>query len=178
MTLESQRVHTGAVTIRAVSQDDARAVVMLCHKVREVLYSKIFQDAGVAYETLNSNALNEEIDNYRLRLLQKSSRLGRYVAVRDDGTLLGYLVYGVDKSNQVQLYGIYVNSEVHGQGVGSMLMNQVIALNKGRVCKLRVVDKNNRAMHFYEKFGFQSNGNKSLFRGVVHKIEMEGVLTN
>jgi GNAT superfamily N-acetyltransferase len=56
-----------------------------------------------------------------------------------------------------KLHKIYVLQEMHGKGVGKILMNEVVNLakrNGGKTLQLNV-NRNNKAKDFYEKAGFK-----------------------
>jgi ribosomal protein S18 acetylase RimI-like enzyme len=57
-----------------------------------------------------------------------------------------------------ELTRLYVLYRFHGLGLGTMLMNEVLAhasANRTRVMTLRVHSQNDRAIRFYERYGFK-----------------------
>lgn len=159
------------IDIRKPTASDAESIVTLCNNERRKLYSSLLQDFGKDYYEYNSDSLEREIIAYRYRL-QNKHHLMRYCAFLDD-TLVGYMVCSVDSDGQLQLHGIYVDSSVHGMGIGSKLMKYIFNLHDRKVCKLRVISQNTDAIKFYEKFGFKPNGRTLMFRESLKKIEME-----
>jgi ribosomal protein S18 acetylase RimI-like enzyme len=72
---------------------------------------------------------------------------------------VGFACYSItDRENDVyKLHKIYVLPEMHGKGVGKILMNEVVNLakrNGGKSLELNV-NKNNKAKDFYLKSGFK-----------------------
>ena len=64
----------------------------------------------------------------------------------------------VDPKNQVyKLHKLYVLPEMHGKGVGKLLINELVKVavrNGGRFLQLNV-NRNNKAKDFYERIGFR-----------------------
>lgn len=61
------------------------------------------------------------------------------------------------EDNGYKLHKIYVLPEIHGKGVGKILMNEVVNLvkrNGGKTLQLNV-NRNNKAKDFYQKAGFK-----------------------
>lgn len=84
-------------------------------------------------------------------------------------------------NNAYKLNKIYVLPEMHGRGVGKILINEVISLAKGEGGKLLVlnVNKNNKAREFYLKIGFKMKESVTLNIGngfVMDDYVMELVL--
>jgi diamine N-acetyltransferase len=85
-----------------------------------------------------------------------------------DGVLLGYVQFGdvdireVDaRSGDQELHRIYVETELHGRGLGRSLMNT--ALQHPRLASasrifLQVWERNERAVRLYESLGFRTVG--------------------
>ncbi len=72
---------------------------------------------------------------------------------------VGFACYSIiDRTiNAYKLHKIYILPEMHGKGVGKILMNEVVNLvkrNNGKTLELNV-NKNNKAKDFYLKIGFK-----------------------
>lgn len=90
---------------------------------------------------------------------------------------------GVAGTNPMELQRIYVIQEYIGKGVGPALMKEAIreAKERGFNCLwLGAWEKNERAIKFYEKWGFQKVGNHIFVLGedIQHDFTMELSLTS
>jgi len=79
-----------------------------------------------------------------------------------DGALLGYflLMAIVDEAH---LLNVAVAAERQGQGLGHLLLNQAVACARGLGMEsvlLEVRPSNTRALHIYERYGFQQIGRR------------------
>lgn len=86
------------------------------------------------------------------------------VASRDD-VIVGFANYGHsrddDSLNQGEIFALYVDPEVWGQGVGRRILAEARADLHGlsfRTAILWVLSGNQRAMGFYEKDGWSADG--------------------
>ncbi|MFC6381989.1 GNAT family N-acetyltransferase [Psychrobacter glacincola] len=77
---------------------------------------------------------------------------------------LGFIGY-FTKNNTYEITTLYVLSEYHGRGIGTELMNislqAILASQTTAHFYLWVLENNVSAIHFYKKFGFVCNGEKS-----------------
>ena len=116
-----------------------------------------------------------EIFNYRLNFypifrsdffyfeeLQVSHFIKRYqedpalldsIYVYDDGVVKGMICVNDDTISK-----LFVEPILHSQGIGSALLTHV--LNHTSAHRLWVLEKNTRAIAFYQRHGFVFNGNK------------------
>jgi ribosomal protein S18 acetylase RimI-like enzyme len=83
----------------------------------------------------------------------------RYVAVAQDGSIVGIAASGTSRSVEVveveELYDLQVLKEYRGTGVSDLLMHNALA---SRSAELWVVEGNARAQAFYRRHGFIPNG--------------------
>jgi ribosomal protein S18 acetylase RimI-like enzyme len=82
----------------------------------------------------------------------------RFLLASDGDGCAGYCSYQVTReSATAKLHKIYVLASAHGKGVGAALLTEVIRrVRQQRVSRLRLnVNRQNRAVGFYEKFGFK-----------------------
>lgn len=83
-----------------------------------------------------------------------------------NGVLVGFVMYGLFPSEgekgRVWLDRYLIDERFQGQGLGSIMLEAVIShLIKMYHCDeiyLSLYDDNQRALHLYQKFGFQFNG--------------------
>lgn len=77
---------------------------------------------------------------------------------------LGFIGY-FTKNNSYEITTLYVLSEYHGLGIGSKLMKRslqaILSFNINANFYLWVLEDNASAIHFYKKFGFVYDGEKS-----------------
>ena len=93
----------------------------------------------------------------------------------DAGRVIGFLGYGdraPEDPETGEIFALYVLSEYYGTGVGKLLMDAGLEKLKAypRVC-LWVLKENARAIRFYEKCGFSTDG-KELFSERVNAAEI------
>jgi len=97
-----------------------------------------------------------------------------YKVIRsDDGRVVGFMhCFKDEKYNQ--LGGLYILNEVKGQGVGDRLMQEFLDWSdKSKPCHLGVFATNERAIRFYEKYGFQKiDPAEPLYKETIPHIEM------
>ena len=91
-----------------------------------------------------------------------NSRYQAWVLRERDGSLLGYflLMAIVDEAH---LLNVAVAGGRQGQGLGHLLLNQAVACARGlgmASVLLEVRPSNTRALHIYERYGFQQIGRR------------------
>ena len=89
----------------------------------------------------------------------------QFVAVLDDGTVIGAAGLSVHESPRTRHtgdVGIFVRTDYQDQGVGAALMNTLLDLADNWLMlvrvELEVYADNERAIHLYEKLGFEQEG--------------------
>ncbi len=80
--------------------------------------------------------------------------------------VVGFVGYGAYRDdtlpNHGEIYAIYVLAEYYGKGIGYALMNAALEKLSGyQKIALWVLKGNDRAIRFYEKFGFHFDGAES-----------------
>ena len=92
-----------------------------------------------------------------------------FVAVTPDGTVIG--VVGLKVRPQIRMrhtadVGIFVHTDWQGKGVGTALMQTVLDLSDNWLMlvrvELEVFTDNVKAIHLYEKLGFEKEGCKRM----------------
>lgn len=94
----------------------------------------------------------------------------RPVGLYRDGVLVGFCMYGFfpseGQNGRVWLDRYLIDEQFQGQGLGSIMLQALIAhLIKLYHCNeifLSLYDDNQRALHLYQKHGFQFNGEKDI----------------
>jgi GNAT superfamily N-acetyltransferase len=79
-----------------------------------------------------------------------------YIAINENGTILGFAILGRNKSNGTMR--LYVIGTKPGKGVGGFLLNQIENDARSRgVRKIRIMDPVNNARAFYQHKGYRSS---------------------
>ena len=118
---------------------------------------------GVFENTLGlpSERLERSVEGYRAMGRDDHS----FVAVLPDGTLIGAATLRVCPSprmRHVGTVGLFVHTEYQNMGVGTALLKTLLDLADNWLMlvrvELEVFADNQRAIHLYEKFGFEKEG--------------------
>jgi ribosomal protein S18 acetylase RimI-like enzyme len=116
-----------------------------------------------AYKTI----LSPDQMNYMLNLIYCPSALKKqmedlshkFIVVFDNSLPAGFASYSLKprSKNVFKLHKIYVLYELQGRGIGKYLLKEVIAdVKPGGAKFLELnVNRNNKAIEFYKKFGFK-----------------------
>jgi ribosomal protein S18 acetylase RimI-like enzyme len=106
----------------------------------------------------------EYLDKHTLERCEKLAfRWGGNILVAKDGDrVVGFVGYGdrgEEAPNTGEIFAMYVLSEYYGKGVAQQLMKTGLEQLNGysQIC-LWVLKENKRAIHFYQKCGFISDG--------------------
>ncbi|MBL3658205.1 GNAT family N-acetyltransferase [Fulvivirga sediminis] len=116
------------------------------------------------------NAFSEE------RLWKElNNPFSEFYLAEHDGEVIGYLKLNhkdaqqrYKEKNSIELQRIYTLGKVLGKGFGQVLLNQAIKIAREQHSQflwLGVWDQNPRAIHFYEKNGFDKMGKMDFFMG-------------
>ena len=87
------------------------------------------------------------------------------LVAKDKGKVVGFAVYGPsrdeDLMNAGEVIAIYVLSEYYDRKIGYRLMNEAISrLSEYNTIFVWVLEKNERAIRFYQRYGFEFDGCK------------------
>ena len=77
------------------------------------------------------------------------------ILVYDDGVVKGFLHFGGDEVRR-----LYVEPVLQGQGIGAALLEH--AIRELHVTRLWALEKNTRAISFYQRYGFLPNGERRM----------------
>jgi diamine N-acetyltransferase len=100
-------------------------------------------------------------------ITEQVSKKGHVFLLAKEGEdSLGYASYQFDYqgTNKTKLHKIYILPTAQGKGVGKLLMNEVVKIAKlhgSSVLSLNV-NRNNKAVDFYEKIGFEKAGTEDI----------------
>ena len=104
---------------------------------------------------------------YMLNLIYSPSALKKqmedlchkFIIVRDNKLPAGFASYSLklNSKNIFKLHKIYILHELQGRGIGKYLLGKIIADVKPAGAKFLElnVNRNNKALEFYKKFGFK-----------------------
>lgn len=136
-------------SIRSASIDDLPAIVSLLIKV----WKESYQDFLPA-SFLDSLNHEKQIQRHRTYMDREASY---YVCENAHQELLGFASVGPARGDSLttdwELYTLYVDNVYHGQGIGSQLLETVIADIDRQAIAVLVMEKN-PFRRFYEKQGF------------------------
>ncbi len=87
------------------------------------------------------------------------------LVAKDKDKVVGFAVYGPSREEDLpdagEVVAIYVLSEYYSRKIGYRLMNEAISrLGEYNTVFLWVFEKNERAIRFYHKYGFELDGCK------------------
>jgi ribosomal protein S18 acetylase RimI-like enzyme len=88
-------------------------------------------------------------------------RLGRMpghaaLVARLDGRMVGYATYSEDPDGAAVLWMLYVDPERQGSGVGTQLLQAIVArCPRAKTLRLEVLQKNDKAIAWYQRHGFE-----------------------
>lgn len=95
---------------------------------------------------------------YNIDALQAQLAQGHKFLIAEQGSKkVGFASYSRDEGDAFHLHKLYVLPEIHGQGVGKLLMNEVVSKVRaegGKYLRLNV-NRYNKAKDFYESAGFK-----------------------
>jgi GNAT superfamily N-acetyltransferase len=120
---------------------------------------------------LDGLSVEEDAERRRAYLSQGDGSVVNLVAEVTGGELVGWACHGPYRQGEVrtedaELYAIYVHPDHVGQGVGQALLTESVArctaAGHGRLL-LWVLKENDRARRFYERAGFRADGAEEPF---------------
>lgn len=98
---------------------------------------------------------------YSKSSLQKQMQEGhQFIVAEENNKAVGFASYAPKSVNELyvfRLHKIYINPNQQGKGVGKLFINFIIndiKPKKGTGLELNV-NRNNKALHFYQKLGFK-----------------------
>ena len=106
------------------------------------------------------DTMTVEATTARARLFPENT-----LVAKDKQKVVGFAVYGSsrdeDLTNAGEVVAIYVLKEYYNKKIGYRLMNEAISrLGEYNTVFVWVLEKNERAIRFYQKYGFEFDGCK------------------
>ncbi|MFJ3616860.1 GNAT family N-acetyltransferase [Streptomyces iakyrus] len=120
---------------------------------------------------LDRLSVEEDAERRRTYLAQGDGSIVNLVAEDTGGEIVGWACHGPYREGEVrtedaELYAIYVHPDRKGRGVGRALLAESVArcsaAGHGRLL-LWVLKENDRARRFYERAGFRADGAEEPF---------------
>ncbi|MFJ4354781.1 GNAT family N-acetyltransferase [Streptomyces massasporeus] len=120
---------------------------------------------------LDRLSVEEDAEWRRTHLAQADGSVVNLVAEDTGGQIVGWACHGPYRDGEVrtedaELYAIYVHPDQVGRGVGRALLTESVArcsaAGRGRLL-LWVLKENDRARRFYERAGFRADGAEEPF---------------
>lgn len=147
------------MVIRKARIDDLSRIAEIYVFNNRVNYLPIFNDEGYSFGELQVASL---IDNYF-----KKDEIIKDIYVFDDGLIRGFL-----QVNKTELCKLYVDPFFQNNGVGSHLIKFVT--EQLRADNLWALEKNVKAIAFYQRHGFHLTGERKLEDGTTeYLVKME-----
>jgi len=155
----------GTFTIRDMAPDDCRRVSEIRIGGWRTAYRGL-----IPQSYLDALDVDADTARHRARLAQDDNGVANLVADRD-GEVVGWAAHGPyrdgeTRTEDAELYAIYVSSQVLGAGVGRALLaesaRRCAAAGRERML-LWVLRDNARARCFYERAGFRADGAEEPF---------------
>lgn len=160
--------------VAPAAPEDAEALGPL--QLRVWLETYPCEDAGIdeawVREVQASAAGAEGIDRWRdfIEAVGREPNLRFCRVVRSGTGIVGFLC-GL-REEEVTLGPMYLLNDVQRRGVGDRLMREFLAWAGDTPMRLWVTDYNDRAVRFYERYGFRRTGERQLWRGRLPNVRM------
>ena len=150
---------TGFV-IRNADETDVHVISTLAHAIWPATYGSILSEPQLKYMLdlfYSEDALKKQIEDKHHFLLALSNAETVGFASYSHGNTTG--TYKVHK--------LYVHPMLHGHGFGKKLLDHIVKdiRRRGAVKLILNVNRHNRAINFYEKYGFKKAGEEDVAIG-------------
>ena len=132
------------------------------------------EDTQAILDIINFNILNSTaLYDYNIRTLEQqqnilNDKIGKnfpVIVAELDGTVIGFGMYSEFRFREAYKFtiehSVYVSENHHGQGIGKLLLQELIQLAKNQKLHtmIAVIDAENQSsVEFHEKFGFKTVG--------------------
>jgi ribosomal protein S18 acetylase RimI-like enzyme len=128
--------------------------------------------AYVHYKSWHETYLDLIDEDYLSRItLEKCTEIAhrasdQILVAKDGNTVIGFVAYGAYRDKALpqygEIYAIYVLEAYHGKQIGYALMNAAIGrLAIYQKIAVWVLKGNDRAIRFYERYGFRFDGTEA-----------------
>ena len=147
--------------IRTADKTDVHVISTLAHAIWPETYGSIMSDDQLKYmlkQMYSEESLKKQIEEKQHQFL---------LALMNAETV-GFASYSHDdKVGLFKIHKLYVHPMLHGHGFGKKLLDRIIKDVKAKGAnRLQLnVNRNNRAINFYEKYGFRKAGEEDIAIG-------------
>ena len=141
--------------IRKAITDDLSRVAEIFVFNNRINYFPIFQDETFSFGELQVVSL---LNNYLIK-----DEIINNIFVFDDGLIKGFV-----QMNKTEICKIYVDTFFQGRGIGSQLIEY--AVKEFYADNLWALEKNRRAISFYQKHGFSLTGERKFEEGTTEYL--------
>lgn len=140
------------IKIRPYKTEDTQAILAIIN--HNILYSTSLYDYNVRNYEQQKNIVEEKINkNFPV------------IVATIDGNVVGFGMYSEFRFREAYRFtvehSVYVNESFHGQGIGKLLLQELIHLAREQKLHtmIAVIDAENQSsVAFHEKFGFKTVG--------------------
>lgn len=143
------------MNIRKAATDDLSRAAEIYVFNNRINYFPIFGDAGYSFGDLQVVSL---VDHYF-----KKEEVLENLYVYDDGVIKGFI-----QINGTEICKLYVEPFFQSEGIGGALIE--FAIKECHADHLWALEKNTRAIVFYQRHGFQLTGQKEFEEGTTEYI--------
>ena len=143
------------LNIRKATEKDLSRIAEIYIFNNWMNYWPIFKDDGFSFGELQVVTM---VDNY----FGKDEIL-KNILVYDDGLIKGFI-----QMNGTEICKIYVDTFFQGEGIGKELIEY--AINEYDANNLWALEKNERAIYFYKKHGFNLTGEKKFEKDTIEYL--------
>jgi len=149
--LFSQRKYrpTEKLNLRRASESDIPLIRDLSLKVWPQTYASILSTDQIGHMM--------EMMYSEPALKQQLKQRNEFVIVNDGADPVGFASFGPDSPGIYKLHKIYLLPNMQGKGAGKFVIDQIVAAmkRKGAMALRLNVNRNNKAVDFYNKMGFE-----------------------
>jgi GNAT superfamily N-acetyltransferase len=134
------------------------------------LYTKTWLDTypntkhGISFDDIKDKtdkmSQPDKVKKFRENLSNRSNNLKSFFRVAKVGDKILGVCGAVEEDGFIHLASLYVLPDEQKRGVGAALMNEFLNWARNRPIKLHVVTYNQKAITFYEKWGFKDTGKR------------------
>lgn len=140
------------IKVRPYKTEDTQAILAIIN--HNILYSTSLYDYNVRNYEQQKNILEEKINkNFPV------------IVATIEGNVVGFGMYSEFRFREAYRFtvehSVYVNESFHGQGIGKLLLQELIVLARKQKLHtmIAVIDAENQSsVAFHEKFGFKTVG--------------------
>ncbi len=145
--------------VREPTKNDARDLAEVHVRSWQAAYKGQLPD-----EILDNLSVDQREQQWHLTLNSPSNKV---LVAEADQRIVAFISFGpvrdegLDKNSVGEVYAIYALEEFWDRGIGRKLMEAALATLREMNCatvKIWLLDTNQRAISFYQKFGFSADG--------------------